>query len=904
MAGRADTTAQNTAAPTRAGAFGALLKQHRVTRRLSQEALAERAGLSADAISALESGRRRAPYRDTVALLARALDLSAPDRATLEAAVPRRRGPAVGARSAWHNLPAPPTALLGREADVAHGVALLRGPAVRLLTLTGPGGVGKTRLAWQIAHEFAADTAACPDGAWLVELAPLVDPALVLPTVARTLGLREAPGTPLLATLTVYLAAKRLLLVLDNCEHLIEACAGLAGALLRACASLRLLATSREGLAIPGETRVRVPALPFPDPDHLPPLAALPGYPAVALLQQRARAQAAPLALTAQTAPAVAQICARLDGLPLALELAAARLTALSPAQVAARLDDCFRLLGGDGRAAVPRQQTLQATVGWSYGLLMPQEQTLFTRLAVFAGGWRLEAAEAVGAGGTIAPAGVLELLGGLVNKSLVVAEAAADGDMRYRLLETLRQYGCAQLAAGDEAAPVRGRHAAYHLALAEHAECGLTGPDQLRWLDRLERELDNVRAALAWCLDAGAHEGAGEAARAAETGLRLAGALLRFWLFRDHHREGLAWLEHLLPRGAVAPAVVRAKALCSAGVCAGQANEPARAQALLADSVALSRAVGDRRQLSLALSNLGWATWRNGQEARAAAPLAEGLALARAAGEPGLIAHALMHDIFRVANSAAIARAEERARAWAGGTEALRLFAGAGDTMNRAMVQLHLGQIARHEGDDGRARAAFAASLPLLRRLGWQSEVARALIGLAEVARAQGDDGAATARYAAALALYRRLEDPLLLPTIAAVLARLAALALARGAWGAARRHVAESLASARDTARDGTPYLAGALEVQAVLAAVQGAPLRAVRLAGAAAALRAHRHQPLPAAEQAALERRLAPARQALGADAQAGAWAAGQAMTPEQALVEALAGLPSGTAPPRRA
>jgi predicted ATPase len=721
----------------------------------------------------------------------------------------------------------------------------------------------------------------------------------VVPTVAQTLDLRETPGYPLLATLTEYLAGKRLLLVLDNCEHLIEACAGLATAVLRAGAQAQLLATSREGLAIPEETLYRVPSLAFPDPHHLPPLAELPGYAAMALLLQRAQARGAPLALTAQTAPAAAQICARLDGIPLALELAAARLGALSVTQVAARLDDCFGLLTAVSRTALPRQQTLRATVEWSYSLLAPREQTLFARLSIFAGGWSLEAAEEVGAGGAIAAEEVLDLLARLVDKSLVVAEEVPDdGSTRYRLLDTLRQYGRARLAASGETTLVQRRHAAYFLALVERAEHELRGPDQLRWLDLLEREHDNLRAALAWCLERAAPGQGEEDAQAVETGLRLAGGLHWFWLFRDHNAEGLAWLEQLLARGAAAPAAVRAKALHSAGVQAGRVNDRARSLALLAEGVALSREVGDGGQLSVALGVLGWATWLDGQEEQAATVLEESVAVARAVGEPWPIAHALMHCLFRVANSAAIGRAEERARAWAAGEESLRLYQAMGNRMFAAVVQLRLGQVALYEGDYARARAAFVACLPSLRAQGGRSFFAEGLVRLADVAREQGDYGEASALYAEGLTLYRDLGDQWL-PAIAWVLSRLAAIALEQGEWTVAQTLLTESLGIARDTGQVGAPErdpeLAGVVEVGAALAAVQGAPGRALRLAGAAAAMRVHLNRPAAASEQATLERRLAPARQALSAEKETTALVQGQAMTPEQAIAYALDGLP---------
>ena len=347
-----------------------------------------------------------------------------------------------------------------------------------LVTLTGPGGVGKTRLALEVAGQTAG---AWPDGVWLVELAPLAEPGLVTQAVAAALGVREVAGQPLAATLAERLGRRRLLLVLDNCEHLLDACARLAEALLRACPTLTILATSREALGLAGETVFRVPSLTLPDPDHPPPVAALTHSEAVRLFVDRALAVLPTFRVTDQNAPAVAQVCARLDGLPLALELAAARVRVLPVEQLLARLADRFRLLTGGSRTAVERHQTLRAAVAWSYDLLAEPERALFDRLSVFAGGWTLEAAEAVGADGAadgLAASEVLDLLTRLVDTSLVVAEPHPDGTARFRLLETLRQYGRQQLAgrgATAEAA-VRERHAAYFLALAEAAVVGLEG--------------------------------------------------------------------------------------------------------------------------------------------------------------------------------------------------------------------------------------------------------------------------------------------------------------------------------------------------------------------------------------------------------------------------------------------
>jgi non-specific serine/threonine protein kinase len=908
-------------APAGQATFGELLRQYRLAAGLTQEALAERAGLSGQSLSLLETGKRQAPYRHTMALLVRALGLSAEQVARLEAAVMRSRLPAgagivefpslSASQAPRTNLPAQLTSFIGREREIAEVTDLLTG--TRLLTLTGTGGVGKTRLALQVATALLDRY---PQGVWLVELASLADPALMPAALMTALEVQEQRGGTAMETLLEALRTRHLLLVLDNCEHLRVACARLSEVLLRNCLRLHILATSREPLGLAGETRWRVPSLSVPATDqgaHLDPVAR---YEAVQLFLERAQAVRPQFALTAANVAAVARVCAQLDGIPLAIELAAARLSGLGVADLATRLDQRFRLLTGGSPTALPRQQTLQATVEWSYGLLTPPEQTLFARLSVFAGGWSLEGAEAVGAGGAIAMEEVLDLLASLVNRSLVLAEELDDGSTRYWLLETLRQYGQERLAAAEETAQVQHRHTGYYLALTERAALELNGPGQLRWLDRLEREHANLRAALAWCVERSAQAQGDEDAKAAEIALRLAGSLHFFWLFRDHHAEGLAWLERALARGAAAPAAVRASALMSAGVLAGLVNDLARSYACLTQSVVLSREIGAARGLCVALCPLGSTTWGSEQDKQADAVLEESLALARGLGEPWLIGLALLHSIFRVANSAAIERAEERARAWTAGAEALRLFQAAGAGIEGAVMQLSLGQIALYERDYGRARAAFAACLPMLRTTGWQSTVADGLAGLADVAREQGDDGEAVTFYTEGLALYRQGGDHLAL-AISRVLCRLADLHLAQGNWAVAQAQVTESLVMARDTRLVGASVIASALAMQAALAAMQGTPARAVRLAGAAAALRAHASQASAASERAILERRvtflppspgsaaafgqatlergLASARQALSAAEQAAAWAEGEAMTPEQAIAYALEGLP---------
>jgi predicted ATPase/transcriptional regulator with XRE-family HTH domain len=560
--------------------FGALLQQYRLAAGLSQEMLAERARISVQGLSALENGKRQTPYRHTVTLLAQALGLTASEAAALEAAVRRARTPASGkpptargedalpAANVLTFVPAPPgprsdlpvqpTSFIGREREQAEVVALLG--RVRLLTLTGSGGVGKTRLALVVAGDLVDQY---PAGVWLVELAALAEPGLVPGTAAQILGVREEVGRPLTASIADHLKEKRLLLVLDNCEHLVAACAALASALLRTCPHLHILATSREALEVAGEHRYRVPSLPVPDLTHLPPPERLVESAAVALFLARAQERRADFALTAQNAQAVAQVCVRLDGIPLAMELAAARVDSLSVEGIAARLDNRFRLLTGGARDALPRQRTLRATLDWSYDLLSEPEQALLDRLAVFAGGWTLAAAEAVCVGEGVEGWEVLDLLGSLVNKSLVQTEEAG-GEVRYELLETVRQYGQERLAVAGGAAAVRDRHLAWCLALAEKAAPHLTGPEQGGWLTRLETEHDNLRAALVSARETGADE----------LGLRLAAALSHFWYIRSYCSEGRGWLEAALARGGSAWPTARARALNGAGNLARQQGD------------------------------------------------------------------------------------------------------------------------------------------------------------------------------------------------------------------------------------------------------------------------------------------------------------------------------------------
>jgi predicted ATPase/DNA-binding XRE family transcriptional regulator len=908
--------------------FGTLLRRHRLAAGLSQEALAERAGLSARAVRALEGGQRRAPHPHTVRQLARALRLAPADRARLEAAVARRLAPAPPDPAAT-NLPLTLTSFIGRAAELAEVRRLLG--TTRLLTLTGAGGVGKTRLALAAAQTVRADY---PDGVWLVELAALTDPALVTPAVAAALGVREQPDRPLLTTLTAALAARRLLLALDNCEHLLAACAPLVDALLRAGPGLRVLATSREALGVPGEVAWRVPSLALPEPLAAAggaDTAALPRAEAVRLFVERARAARPDFALTHGNAAAVAEVCRRLDGIPLAIELAAARVSLLTVEQIAARLDDRFRLLTGGGRTAPSRQQTLRATSDWSHDLLTEPERALFRRLAVFAGGWTLEVAEtvcsmqqAVGSGSSalpsqlptayrLLPAGdVLDLLGRLVDKSLVLVDQQG-GEVRYRLHETMRQYAAERLQEAGELATARRRHAAWSLALAERAEPELEGADQLAWFARLDAEHDNLRAALAWSLEENP-----------QAGLRLAGGLWPFWRVRAHFTEGERWLDSLLAR-APEPTAPRAKALLGAALLSEQARTGAT-RARLEEALPLCRALGDRRLLALALRELGFLLSEYGPNARGQALLEEGLALARADGdERGLGA-----SLFMLAGAAA--RDGDHARARALGEASLPVLRRVGDRWMLSRALSFLGIVALRAGDCARARAFWEEALPLAQeagapnlmamlrvRLGWAAlwqgdtvraeveyEAARtlaqrhavgarladALAGLGRVAQVRGDGGRATALLTEGLALHAERGA---VDGVGEAQYGLGLAARDQGDAARAADWLRRSLAVRWET--DDRPGIATCLEGLATVAAGGGRPARAARLLGAAEALRRAIGSPMPLVELPACEAAVRAARAALGEAAVAAAWAEGRALTLEEAVAEALAGEPTG-------
>ena len=583
--------------------FGQLLRQHRLAQGLTQEGLAERAGLSAHGILKLERGATH-PYRETAERLSRALHLTGEAEVRFHAAaqpLPRRRAGAVTAKSPLngpvrHNLPNQSTSFIGREDDVTQ-VRQRLGES-RLLTITGAGGCGKTRLALEVG-ELMVDQ--FRDGVWLIDLAPLSEPSLIWRAMATVLGVREDPARAVADAVVDHVRGRSSLIILDNCEHLVDECAAAVDRLLRDAASVRVLATSRELLGVPGEAAWRVRSLSVVDPEQFEHTGgvmsnAVLQSEAVRLLLDRTHLLNPAFHLTDENARAVARICHRLDGIPLAIELAAARLASLTVDELASRLDQRFRLLTGGYRTAVRRQQTLAATIDWSYELLSEPERALFRCLSVFAGGWSLGAAEAVGGATAESLEDVSELLNQLVRKSMVaVDEVAGVGSAitRYRFLETIRQYAEEKLLSCGEAESARTRHAEWYVRLAEEALDGVESAEQLRWWHRLEMELDNLRAALTW-LAAPPQEG--------EQLLHLAALLGRFWRDREHMREGTHWLETGLRRTepSVLPTTDRVRALTWLGMLYMYGVDAVRARALLEEAVAQADASISPRLRSL----------------------------------------------------------------------------------------------------------------------------------------------------------------------------------------------------------------------------------------------------------------------------------------------------------------
>jgi predicted ATPase/DNA-binding CsgD family transcriptional regulator len=795
-------------------------------------------------------------------------------------------------------LPTPLTPLVGREQESAAVCALLCRPEVRLVTLTGTGGVGKTRLAVQVATEVRADF---PDGVFFVSLAPLSDPALIIPTIAQVLDVRESGARTLPDLLTADLREKYLLLCLDNFEHLLPAAPQLTD-LLSACPHLTILVTSRAVLHVLGEHRFPVPPLAVPDLTQLPSTAeTLLSSAAVALFLQRAQAVQPTFQITSMNARPIASVCIRLEGLPLAIELAAARIPLFPPQALLARLGQRLHLLTSGTRDGPARQQTLRNTIAWSYHLLDEEEQRLFRRLAIFVGGCTLQAVEAV----CEVPGGVekgFEGVAKLLENSLLQQTEAEGEEPRLRMLETIREYALELLSASGELETTRQAHAAYYLRLSEQAETELQGPRQARWLERLEWEYDNLRAALTWGLSSGPSE---EREHRKELALRLGGALGEFWILQLHLSEGRTFLEHALAASPQAGSRLRARALRVAALLA-LVQFDQRAEVLAKEGLVLCQQQGDQAGAAYCLYVLGvCAIWRGGYD-QASALLEESAALFRARG-----------NTYRLGMSLALQGVTDQAQgehvgARAHYEEALTLFSELGSVDGRARMHFMLGLLLFYNlGDALSARSFLEEAARLWREEGNTAGVAVSLLRSAEVALlGQGDLAAAEVLAEEALGVFRELGYK---GGIAEALFVLARVQAREGNYSAARSSYEAILALARE--RDDTrnihvvyrveygrglpPGVPGPsehdnqrniplyVEGLAQVVAAQGEGAWAARLWGAAEAMREAMHAPRPSVFHMEYERAITAARTHVGEKLFSTAWAEGRAMTLEQVL-----------------
>ncbi len=810
--------------------FAQELRRLRQAAGLSQEDLAERAGLTSAAIGALERGERRHPYPHTLRALAGALDLSPEEQTRLFMSVPRRHArrddgtssatPVVQRR---RSLPRPLTPLVGRERDAAIVIDLFRHGGARLVTLTGPGGVGKTRLALEIAERLGNDFA---DGPIWVDLALIRESDLVLTTIARTLGLTENPGQTIAQRLEDFLGHREVLLVLDNFEHLLAATPAVSN-LLERCPGLSVLVTSRESLGIRGEYEIQVPPLGLPNVETETSVEHIARSEAVTLFLQRVRAVRPEFALSAADAPDVAAICTRLDGIPLALELAAVQLKYMSLSALQHRLDNRLAFVDGGPRDLPARQRSLQATVAWSHQLLTGPEQVLFRRLAIFAGGFSAEAVEAVCGDGSAGER--VHSLSALVDKSLVQTLGSPGGDVRFTMLETIREYARERLLESGEESPVADRHADYFCALAEAAAPSMSSAERGPWLQRLAVEEANLRAALAWTTAGGDPC----------VGLRLAGALGWFWVMRGSIAEGTRWTDALLARSiASCSTAAQAGALHAAAVLAWKRGDLAIGRRYAEEAVTLRRAAGEDG-LALALAIAGLIATSAGDLERACRLQEESLELFRSQRDHWGIAYALSNLGDALFQQGRLAEAHRHS------IEGLQRFTDVNDTWGRGIVLHVLGNIALAGGDATAAVSHYEACIALFRSIGNSENVGRALIGLAAAKLSLGDSDEARRLLTEGLTVWRDLGSR---AGIALCLTGLASVEAARGNQCAAAR-----LFGAADA------HGSGFAPVYLIETGIFSETLRTIR-------------------EQ-------------LGDESVARAWTEGESMTPEQAIEVAL-------------
>ena len=728
------------------------------------------------------------------------------------------------------NLPVPRTGFVGREKEVSAAKELLLRQDVRLLTVTGPGGIGKTRLALEVARGLIEQFSG---GVHFVSLSPLSDPSLLAPAIVQALGIREGGGHSPLELLRKDLQDSPrgpALFLLDNFEHLIQA-APVVAELLATAVNLKILVSSREALHIYGEHEFPVPPLTLPDSLSVPSMTALWQCPAVALFVQRAIAAKPDFELNPENAPAIIEICARLDGLPLAIELAAARVKVLSPSSMLTRLASRLQLLTGGSRDLPQRQQTLRQAMDWSHDLLNAEEQKLFRRLSVFVGGCNLEGVEAVCNTKADLDLDLLDGMASMVDKSLVQQVERANGEFQFVMLETIREYALEKLQVSGETAPTKRAHAAYCLVLAEEEATDLSGSKGTEWLERFELEHNNFRAALEWLTETGE----------ADWGLRLANALFHFWEVREYLAEARDRFGRLLNlKAAAASTKARTRALFAAGVLAGEQGDYASADRLIIESGNVASQLGDKTGVAVSLN-----------------------ALAVLARDRGDVAKA--HALFE---------------------ESLDLWRELGDLKAVARGVSNLANVAKLQGDYGRARFLYAECHSIFQGLQDRTGVAWSLNYLGDVARDQADSAAARASYEQALTIFRELHDRW---GIAGTLADLGTLAREEREYSAAHSLYRESIRIFQEL--DHKRGIARLLECFACAAAAQGHAERSLRWAGAAAALRRNIGAPLTPADQGKLDASLDQARQAIVNTIGARAWLEGWSLTIRNATDEVL-------------
>lgn len=827
--------------------FGEWLRHRRRELDLTQEELARQVGCARITVRKIEAGQMR-PSKQLVELLMEQLRIAADERESfMHFARGGESAKSIVATAAHDNLPHPISSFIGREREIGE-VKRLMGLS-RLVTLTGASGCGKSRLAYKVADEMLEEF---EHGIWIVELAPLADPALVLQSIAAVFGIHEKSGRTLNRLLTEHLQPRRTLLLVDNCEHLIVPCAVILEELLQACPDLKVLATSSEMLGISGEIVWTVPPLSMPgiQPWKNPASAqdALQAYQqseAVRLFLARAASAESEFTMTIENGRWIAEICRRLDGMPLAIELAAARVRSLSVAQIAERLDDRFHLLTAGSRTGPPRQQTLTATLDWSYSLLSDKEQKVLQRLSVFASGATVEAAEAVCAGEGVESGEVLDILSNLVNKSMVTPSRPEGGETRYHLLETIRQYALEKLGESGEGDGSKNRHLNYFVQWAEKAEPNSSGGGQVLWLKRYEIEHDNLRAALEWSLTS---EGI------VDLGLRLAERLEWFWNTYGYYSEGRAQLAAILEKTkANARSDIHARALYLAGGLAFVQTDYPATRALVEESLSIYRDLGASGQLGLAnaLIRLG-DTWRQlGSYEKAFSLLEEGLRYMRELNDLNGLVGALWQLGYYSVSMKDYRQAEQYF------TEALPLSRQKGDEYDTAVILSGLGESALRQGNFGRAAAFEEESLMLRKEIGEKWGIAVSLGNFAWIALHQDDFGKAGTLLLESLAIRREIED---LGGMAWCLEKLAKINILYGR----KKSRLQSMGNLR----------------------------RATLLFGAAAALRAPVGSVIDQVDQPEYDRDLEILRTALGKEAFSNLWIEGEAMPLEEVIDEVLA------------